>query len=351
MTGDRQPQADAAGSSDVEPSHVAANRIAGPREVPSKVVPVPAGLDAADAALIAAPYAPFWNAAPVDHDAWRAFQRSLADRMLPTLAATRTRLGVSITPTRIGGVEAYLLEPEHLAEQRRNRLAVFLHGGGYVLGQGEFGTGEAVLMAAYGGYRVLSIDYRLAPDAPYPAAVDDAVAAWRAVVETADPRSVAVGGTSAGGGLALSLMLRIKAEGLPLPAAMALGSPWSDMTRTGDSYETNQWLDNVLVSHDGYLSRAARVYAGGHDLSEPGLSPIYGDFGRLPPAVLLTGTRDLFLSNTVRTHRKLRNAGVHAELHVYEGLSHAQFALNPDAPVTKDAYGEMARFFDRHLVP
>ncbi len=134
-----------------------------------------------------------------------------------------------------------------------------------------------------------------------------------------------------------------------MPAAASFGSPWADMTRTGDSYATNEWLDNVLVSYDGYLSRAARLYAAGHDLRDPALSPIYGDFSGLPPAILLSGTRDLFLSNTVRTHRKLRDAGVEAELHLFEGLSHAQFALTPNASVTRTACKEIAQFFDRHL--
>lgn len=323
------------------------NRTAGPRRVPGREIAVPAGLDPSDAALVAGPYSPAWNIAPADAAAWRDIQRATAERMAPTLASIREELEVSITPMSVGGVGAYLLAPKRPAEP--HRLVFFLHGGGYALGQGESGTAEAALLAAYGGYRVLSVDYRLSPDAPYPAALDDAVAAWRAVVAEADPRCLAIGGLSAGGGLALALLLRIKGEGLPMPAAVSLGSPWSDMTRTGDSYQANEWLDNVLVSYDGYLGHAARLYAGDHDLREPGLSPIYGDFRGLPPAVLLTGTRDLFLSNTVRTHRKLREADVEAELHVFEALSHAQFALTPGASVTRAAYAEIARFLDRHL--
>ena len=121
------------------------------------------------------------------------------------------------------------------------------------------------------------------------------------------------------------------------------------MTDTGDSYRTNEWLDNVLVSYNGYLARAARLYAHGHDLKDPQLSPIYGDFHGLPPAILTAGTRDLFLSNTVRAHRKLREAGVDASLQVYEGLSHAQFTLDATAPVTKEVFSEIKRFFDAHL--
>ena len=337
------------GRADLAALQAAANRRAGPRHVPAREIPVPAGLDATDAELVAAAYSPAWNLAPEDDAAWQNARREMEARVAPVLARTRENLGVSLTRTSAGGIGAYLLVPDALPEAHRDQLVVFLHGGGYVLGAGESGTAEAALMAAYGGFRVLSLDYRLAPEARHPAALDDAVASWRAIVQDTDAARIAVGGLSAGGGLALALVLRIRDEGLPLPAALSLGSPWTDVTDTGDSYRTNEWLDNVLVSHDGYLSRAARKYAGDRDLREPGLSPINGDMRGLPPAILSSGTRDLFLSNTVRTHRKLRDAGNPAELHVYEGMSHAQFALTPGAAVTLTSYREIAAFFDRHL--
>jgi acetyl esterase/lipase len=206
-----------------------------------------------------------------------------------------------------------------------------------------------MLLAAYGGYRVLAIDYRMAPDAPFPAALDDLVAVWRSLLKTNDPHHIGVEGTSAGGNLTLALMLRLKAEGLPLPGAIAPGSPVSDLTKTGDSYFTNEWVDNVLVTYDGFLARGIALYAHGHDLKDPMLSPINGDFAGLPPAILTTGTRDLLLSDTIRAHRKLRQAGVPAELEVFEGLSHAQYALTPDAPDAKEVFSEVSGFFDRHL--
>ena len=106
--------------------------------------------------------------------------------------------------------------------------------------------------------------------------------------------------------MTLILTLRARAEGLPLPAAIAPGTPWTDLTKTGDSYFVNEGVDNVLISYDGWLSEAARVYAGGHDLKDPMLSPVYGDVSNFPPTLLTSGTRDLFLSNTVRMHLKLR---------------------------------------------
>ncbi len=108
-------------------------------------------------------------------------------------------------------------------------------------------------------------------------------------------------------------------------------------------------VDNVLVSVDGYPIPRPQLYAHGHDLKDPQLSPIYGDFHGLPPAILATGTRDLFLSNTVRAHRKLREAGIKADLQVYQGLSHAQYLFDPSGKVPKEMFGEITRFFDAHL--
>ncbi len=334
----------------LEATQSAANAASGPRTVPTRAIPVPDDLGPAARALVAAPYRiPAWNADPATPDEWRALVRRLADAALPGLAKARATLGVSIEATTIGGVKAFVLTPATIPDAHRDQLIINAHGGGYVYGPGESGTAEAMLMAAYGGYKVIEFDYRMPPDAPYPAAMDDAMAVWKAAVAMQDPSRIAIVGTSTGGAMALAMVLRARAEGLPLPAAIAPGTPWSDMTDTGDTLRTNEWLDNVLVSYDGYLSHAARLYANGHDLRDPQLSPIYGDFHGFPPAILTSGTRDLFLSNTVRTHRKLRQAGVEAELQVFEGFSHAQYLFDPTAPETKEVFSEIAAFLDRHL--
>ena len=121
------------------------------------------------------------------------------------------------------------------------------------------------------------------------------------------------------------------------------------MTKTGDTYFANEMVDNILVSNDGWLADAANLYANGHDLKDPMQSPVYGDFHGFPPTILTSGTRDLFLSNTVRVHRKLRAAGVVADLIVFEGQSHAQYLFAPGAPEGKEYFIEVTAFFDRHL--
>jgi monoterpene epsilon-lactone hydrolase len=292
---------------------------------------------------------PAWDANPKSAEEWKGLINRLAAVGAAAQPAIRAKLGVTMQPAVIGGVKAFILEPKDMPPENLNRLLVHVHGGGYVYNPGEAGTAEATLMAGYGGYKVISFDYRMPPDHPYPAAMDDAMAVWKAALTMQKPENMAIFGTSTGGGMTLAMILRAKAEGLPLPAAIAPGTPWSDLTETGDTYKTNEWLDNVLVSYNGYLTHAAQLYANGHDLKDPQLSPIYGDFRGFPPAILTTGTRDLFLSNTVRTHRKLRQAGVEAELEVFEGMSHAQYLFDPYAPETKEAFTELAQFFDRHL--
>jgi len=122
-----------------------------------------------------------------------------------------------------------------------------------------------------------------------------------------------------------------------------------DPTGAGDSFAANAMLDNVLVAYGVSCDKRAALYAAGHDLKDPLLSPVYGDMHGFPPAILTTGTRDLLLSNTVRVHRKLRQAGVEAVLQVFEGQAHAQYLRDVNAPETKDAFAEIALFFDKHL--
>ena len=323
---------------------------AGIREAPAKLLAVPtAGVSPQEQAVIGAPLPPFWNTHPKDAAEWKALIKTRADAIIATLPALREKFGVKSEQVTIAGVNCYILTPANIPEQNRNRVLVHVHGGGYVFAPAESATREAILMAGFGKFKVISIDYRMPPDFPYPAAMDDAMAVWKEVVKSNDPKKMAIFGTSTGGGMTLAMVLRAKKEGLALPAATAPGTPWSDMTKTGDTFFTNEMIDNILVSNDGWLGDAAKLYANGHDLKDPQLSPIYGDVSGFPPTILTSGTRDLFLSNTVRMHRKLRQAGAVADLHVFEGQSHAQYAGDPDAPETKEHFSELTAFFDKYL--
>jgi acetyl esterase/lipase len=318
-------------------------------EVPARRVPVPATVSPEMQKIIGAPPRPTWKLQPKTNEEWKSIVDAAAAIATATLPGICQRRRVAFEKTTIDGVRAFIVTPEDITPENRDRLLIHLHGGCYVLSPGEAGLPEAILMAGFGRFKVISVDYRMPPEAYFPAALDDAVAVWKAALKIADPRKMAVFGTSAGGALTLSLVLRAREAGLPLPAAIAPGTPMSDATKTGDTFHTSEMLDNVLVSSNGFCDAGAAFYANGHDLADPLLSPVYGDLRGFPPTILTSGTRDLLLSNTVRVHRKLRQAGVEADLHVYEGQAHAQYLFNDTAPETAEAFGEIAAFFGKHL--
>ena len=320
-----------------------------PRDVPAKSIPVPLTPSPQLQTLIAAPLRPGWNVLPKNVDEWRAAIAAGAEATIRLLPGMRERLHVKVEPTMIAGVYAFMVTPETVPPENRDRLLVHVHGGCYVFGPGEAATSEAILLAGFGHFNVISVDYRMPPDAYFPAALDDAMTVWKATTTTHDPKKMAIFGSSAGGALTLEMVLRAKHDGLPLPAAIAPGTPMADTTKVGDTFNTNALVDNVLVSPDGICDAATKFYAHGHDLADPLLSPVYGDMHGFPPAILTSGTRNLLLSNTVRVHRKLREAGVEASLQVWEGQSHAQYGRDDRAPETKEAFEEIAAFFDHHL--
>ena len=314
-----------------------------------RTIPVPNRVSPEMQVLIGAEPFPLWNLHPKNNAEWKTFIRKIAEIGEAALPELREKMEVAVTPGTLAGVSVFTVMPHKLRPENTGRILLHFHGGGYVLNPGEAGTQEAILMAGIDGFKVISVDYRTAPDFPYPAAMDDAVAVYREILKTTPPERIGVFGTSTGGGMTSALALRAKAEGLPLPAALAPGTPWTNLTKTGDSYFVNEGVDNILVSFDGWLGEAAKLYAAGHDLKDPMLSPIYGDVTGFPPTLLTTGTRDLFLSNTVRMHLKMRQAEVDADLIVFEGMSHAQYCMNPDAPETRFHFNELRNFFDHNL--
>jgi acetyl esterase/lipase len=256
------------------------------------------------------------------------------------------RLPVAMEKSEIAGVNCYILTPRDMPASNRDRLLVLVHGGGYVLWAGESGMCEGILMAHYAKMPVIGVDYRMAPDFPYPAAVDDVMAVWRALASNHDPAKMGIFGSSAGGGLILCLVQRAIKEKSPIPAAIAPGTPWSDLSPTGDSYYTvgSGFRENY---QDG-LATMARQYARNMDLKDARVSPVYGSFSGFPPAILTSGTRDELLSCTVRVNQKLRQAGVETRLQIIEGMGHAVY-LDDDLPESKLVFTEIAEFLDTHL--
>ena len=317
-----------------------------PREVPARTLPVPDTVSPEMQQLLAAPIPENWDTPPATPEEWDVFAARI-NQTTRDLQPLLDRFGVTSEAMVVNGVKAYLLTPNVIPPENRNRLLMHLHGGCYMAGGGGAAISEGTMLAGYGQFKVLSIDYRRPPEFRYPAALDDAVSAWQGALEMADPNKMAIFGASAGGALTLSTVLRLKQEGLPLPAAIAPGTPMADLTKSSDSFYTNRLVDNVLMGTEGRCQAMAEVYAGGHDLKDPMLSPVYGDMSGFPPTILTTGTRDLLLSDTVRVHRKLRQAAVEADLHVYEAQAHAYYLR--DTPESKEVFEEMARFFKKHL--
>lgn len=327
----------------------AAQQTAPSRQVPARSLAAPADVSPQVQAMGLAQPRSDWNTPPTTPEGWRSLVEARAADNRKNLPGLLERLGVQMQPAEMGGVRVFVLTPRNLRPENRNRLLIHIHGGCYVLNPGEAGVSEAAIMAGLGGFKVVSVDYRMPPTAYFPAAIDDTVAVWRAAARQHDPRKMAIFGSSAGGALTLATVLRAKAEGLPLPAAIAPGTPMTDVTGVGDSFQTNAFVDNTLVAPGGFCDAAARFYANGHDPKDPLLSPVYGDVSGFPPTILTTGTRDLLLSNTVRMHRKLRQAGVEASLQVYDGQAHGYFYRDPSAPETREAFGEISDFFDNRL--
>jgi acetyl esterase/lipase len=213
-----------------------------------------------------------------------------------------------------------------------------MHYGGDLCKAMAIGTAQRIQATVW------SVDYRLLPDHPYPAALDDAVRVYAALLRERRPEEVVIGGPSAGGTLTAATLLRARDEGLPLPAAAVMESPAVDLTGSGDTWSTNMGLDNVVT--ENYLP-VFTLYAGGADLHDPYISPLFGDFTKgFPPTLLTSETRDILLSDTVRMHRTLCRAGVDAELHVWEAAGHAKFLGT--APEDREHAQVVRRFVESH---
>ena len=280
---------------------------------------------------------------------WEAWAR---EGDVPSAATARRlaeALSVAIREDKIAGVKVYRVMPSEVSKRHEEHLFVYIHGGAFVRNAGVAGTLEAVLIAARLKIPVVSIDYRMPPKHPAPAATDDIISVWKELLKERSAASMAMGGTSAGGNIALSSVHRFKELQLPVPGALYVGTPAVDLDMTGDSRFLNEGVDRLLVSWKHAPHDAAAMYAGKYDLKHPYVSPIYGDFKDFPPSYLISGTRDILLSDTVRVHRKLRRAGVQADLHVYEGQSHADYVAVWNAPESAEHYSELNAFLLKHV--
>ena len=229
---------------------------------------------------------------------------------------------------------------------REDRVIFYLHGGGYVIGSNVAFREFASRLAQANRARVCLLDYRLAPEHPFPAAVDDAVAAFGWLLDQGvDPAGITVAGDSAGGGLTLATLLTLRDAGGPQAACGVCFSPWADLAGTGASAQPGA-VDDPLVT-DGLLADMSQAYAG-EDLRNPLASPLYADYEGLPPLFLLVGDREMLLDDATRVADKARNAGVDVSYFQGDGLVHVWPVLAPTAPESEAALEQMAGFTERH---
>lgn len=272
--------------------------------------------------------------------------RSLRDRLNRlALRFTGKPKGVSVEKIDIAGMAAEWLTPE----AARGGTLLYLHGGGYIICGPDTHRPMVATLARRAGARALVIDYRLAPEHPFPAAVEDACKAYRwLIAQGVAPESITVAGDSAGGGLTLALLLSLKNAGDPMPAGAALLSPWTDLAMSGWTHVTHAKLDPMLSVEGALL--AARHYLQGALPTDPLASPLYGDFDGMPPLLIHVGEREILLDDSVRLAERARAAGVSVEIKTWQGMPHVfqAFGFLPEA---RAALAEIGDFLATRMNP
>jgi acetyl esterase/lipase len=252
----------------------------------------------------------------------------------------------NVAESTVAGVPVRVVTPLTIARDKRDRVLINLHGGGFNSDSGSLT--ESIPLANLTGTKVIAVLYRLAPEHPYPAGLDDAIAVYKEMLKTYKPKNIGIYGTSAGAILTAEVTAKIKQLGLPMPGATGVFSGMGDFGRAGDStamYALNGLSGHLSAPRPGPTNNE---YVGATDPTDPVLSPVYGDLTGFPPTLFITSGRDLLLSGTTILHRAYLRAGVDAQLVVFEALPHA-FWNNPELPESKEADGLMAKFFDTHL--
>lgn len=280
---------------------------------------------------------------PTSPEQWAQMRAALRDGFNAASQSAYDSFVERIETEHIDGVRVERVIPKARTQAAESKAVMYLFGGGYISGSPWEGLTLSAPLAHSLGIDVWAVDYPLAPENPYPAALDASLSVYRHLCDIFGAANVAVTGDSAGGNLSLATVLQAMADGLLPPAALALFSPWSDLTDSGDSIRTLEGIDPDL-EFDGYLGRAAMAYAGGRQTSDAEISPIYARFpANFPPTIISTGTRDLLLSDCARLHLALKRAGAPVTLNVWEGMWH-DFEFYPDIPEGHESLAEMAGF-------
>lgn len=246
---------------------------------------------------------------------------------------------VDYIDTLVGGVPAIVATPRATSPDRH---LLYIHGGAYVVGSPRSHIALAATLARLANATATVVEYRLAPEHRYPAAREDCVAAYRALVADVDPSTVTIAGDSAGGNAALATLVALRDAGDPMPGAAYLLSPWTDLTGSGETVVSHAGIDPMLIDPD--IPSAGRMYAGDVPLDHPGVSPLFAELHGLPPMLIQTGTDEVLLSDSTRLAAKARAAGVDVTLDLSEGMWHVFQSFVRFVPESREALMRAAVF-------
>lgn len=281
-----------------------------------------------------------------DTAGWRSVRNGMEAQSEANFRKVVDTNGVTVTDTLIGGVPVLDIRPSGWKEN--NRIVVFFHGGAFTLNSARSTIANAATVARAGNLRILSVDYTTAPFANWKQIQQQGVDVFRALLARGyKMKHIGIYGASAGGGLATSTVLNLRDQGMGVPGACVLWSPWVDLTKNGDTQHTLEDQEPILL-YDGLLDRSAEAYAQGMDMLDPRVSPLYADFRKgFSPTMIQEGTKTVFLSTSIRLYQRLDEAGNKPVIDMYEGMVHVfqQFPL----PEANYAVRKTADFFNAHL--
>ncbi len=286
------------------------------------------------------------KAAPSSAEEWQAAWAENEETSKSANDEALQKYPAKIKKLAIAGLEHLLITPSTYTADNEKRILVYIHGGAHTFYSPSSTLISSLPAAHYARTKVLAVRYPLAWQQPHPASRDLVVAVYQVLLNTYAPRRIAMYGDSAGGALLMSAVLKMREDGLPMPSALGLLSPWADVTKAGDSQTLLQGADPVL-DYDLNLKASAEVYATEQDLKDPSISPLYADYKKgFPPSYISTGTRDLFLSHCARLQRKLIDAGIENQLVLHEGMWHVFQGFR--VPEEKDAWLDLVAFLNRN---
>ncbi len=253
--------------------------------------------------------------------------------------------GIEVSPVTIDGLPAEWILPSHA---KKDRVILYFHGGGYVMGSVQAHRPIVAKFVKRSEVGALLFGYRLAPEHPFPAALEDSLAAYRwLLAEGVSPSHIVFVGDSAGGGLGLATLIALRDQGVPLPAAAVALSPWTDLKCTGESLRTKAQVDPLTWAESWTVF--SKYYVGDNDPGNPWISPLYGDLHGLPPMLIYVGEHEVLLDDSTRFAEKAKNAGVDVALRVGKGMVHCFPALAPVFPEAKQAMDEILSFIKTHI--